>query len=165
MASAYFAANVTKYNAGGSGDNYISSGYIKSVERIWADNYTVAFTTTKTTLDIAILPANAKLIDVQVQINSAASQTSGSLGLGFSTDASYGSLFAQTDVGHNLTVSTLKLLGPNTGLGATAAGTTPFAFSAFQKVISGTQNTLTLQFNNWTMTVSTTVKTLVRYTC
>lgn len=35
------SANVTKYDAGGSGDNVISDGYIKSVEKVWVDSYTL----------------------------------------------------------------------------------------------------------------------------
>ena len=32
------AANVAKYNAGGSGDNIIADGYIKTVEKVWIDS-------------------------------------------------------------------------------------------------------------------------------
>jgi hypothetical protein len=35
------ATNVTKFDAGGSGDNYIADGYIKSVEKVWIDDYTL----------------------------------------------------------------------------------------------------------------------------
>jgi hypothetical protein len=70
---------------------------------------------------------------------------------------------AQQDVAHNLTVSTIRVPGNPAGFGAVAAayGTTKLA--AVQKVITGTQTTITLQFNNWTMTTGT-VKSVVRYT-
>jgi hypothetical protein len=60
-------ANVTKYEAGGSGDNYISDGYIKSVVRQWTDTYTFAAALPANgTIDIAVLPANAKVWGVEV---------------------------------------------------------------------------------------------------
>lgn len=158
-----FASNVTKYNAGGSGSNIVADGYIKTVEKVWMDSYTLAFTSTKTTLDIAILQPNKKISSIEVMIETTASQTSGALALGFSTDAAYGSIMAQTDVAHNLTVSSISLPGVAAGFGAVAAGFAATKLSAFQKVISGTQTTVTLQFNNWTMTTGT-VKTIVRYT-
>ena len=60
-------ANVTKYDNGGSGDNYIAGGYIKSVEKIWTDSWdgTVVLGSNDT-IKIAVIPANAKVIDVQV---------------------------------------------------------------------------------------------------
>lgn len=155
------AANVTKYNAGGSGDNIIADGYIKTVEKVWLDNYTIAFTSTKTTIDIAILSANKKLTSIDIQIETSASHTSGSLALGFSTDGAYGVLMAQTDITHNLTVTTIRLPGGIINNLNAANGQTKIA--GFQKVISGTQTTITLQVNNWTMTTGT-IKSIVRYT-
>lgn len=160
-----YSANVTKYNAGGSGDNIVADGYIKTVEKVWIDSYNLAsHTSTKVTLDIAVLSANKKLTGIEVQIETTVSQTSGALALGFSTDAAYGSIMAQTDVAHNLTVTTLKLPGAALGLGAVAAAYGGFSkVGAFQKVLAGTQTTVTLQLNNWTMT-NGTIKTIVRYT-
>lgn len=60
-------ANKTKYDAGGSGDNCIADGYIKSVEKIWMDSF--AFTEVLTTADtvaIATIPANKKITSVEV---------------------------------------------------------------------------------------------------
>ena len=163
MASAYFSANVTKYNAGGSGDNYIPDGYIKTVEKVWMDTYTIAFTLTKTTLDIAVLPPNKKITSIQVMIETSASQTNGTLALGFSTDAAVGVLKAPGVISHNLTCSTLSMPQSNVLNAATALVGLGDTLSAWQKVTSGTQCTITLQFNNWTMTTGT-VKTIVRYT-
>lgn len=163
MSSAYKAGNVTKYEAGGSGDNYIPDGYIKTVEKVWVDAYTIAFTLTKTTLDIAILPTNKKLLGIDVMIETSTSQTNGTLSLGWSEDAAYGGIIEPVTVTHNLTTSMLRF--PSAGvLGAVVALTQPGGkVGMFQKVTSGTQTTLTLQFNNWTMTIGT-VKTVVRYT-
>jgi hypothetical protein len=74
------AANVTKYDAGGSGDNYIADGYIKSVEKVWLDSYAVGTTSIASNDSIAIgmVPKGKKLTDVQVYLPilmSAASNT------------------------------------------------------------------------------------------
>ena len=64
--TAYKGANVTKYDVGG-GDNYISDGYIKTVEKVWIDY--LAFTSVLTTADsvlIAKVPANKKITGVEV---------------------------------------------------------------------------------------------------
>ena len=163
MASANFAGNVTKYNAGGSGDNIIPDGYIKTVEKIWMDAYTIAFTLTKTTLDIAILPTNKKITEILVQIETSVSQTSGSLALGYSEDGAFGTIMTQTDVCHNLTISTIRMPGAAWGFGTAAIQKIDTKLAAFQAVTTGTKTTITLQFNNWTMTTGT-VKTIVRYT-
>jgi hypothetical protein len=164
MASAYFSSNVTKFNAGGSGDNVIADGYIKTVEKVWLDSYTIAFTSTKTTLDIAVLPDNKKVTSIDIMIATTAAQTNGTLSIGWSEDAAYGTVMSPVTITHNGTLSTISL--PAAGiLGAVVALTqgNDFKIGAFQEVTSGTKTTLALQFNNWTMT-SGTVKTVVRYT-
>jgi len=63
------ATNVTKYDAGGSGDNCIADGYIKSVEKVWLDTYTIAAAIpTTTSIKIATIPANKKITDVVVHM-------------------------------------------------------------------------------------------------
>ena len=66
--AAYKGVNVTKFEAGGSGSNYISDGLIKSVEKIWTDTYTVGTTalTTADTITIALLPAGKKITSIEV---------------------------------------------------------------------------------------------------
>ena len=39
------SANLTKYDNGGTGDNIIPDGYIKTVEKVWIDTYTYSATT------------------------------------------------------------------------------------------------------------------------
>lgn len=161
------ASNVTKYNAGGSGDNVIADGYIKAVEKVWIDSYTIAFTNTNTTIDIAVLPENKKITGVDVIIYTTVSQTSGTVSLGFSTDASVDTLLAASTLTHNATVTSISLPSPGllnsanyTGVGLTIFGA---VLAGFQKVTTGTQVTVSLKLNNWTMTTGT-VKTIVRYT-
>lgn len=63
------ATQVTKYDAGGSGDNCIADGYIKSVEKVWLDTYTfTGALTTATSIKIATIPANKKITDVVVHM-------------------------------------------------------------------------------------------------
>jgi len=66
--SAFKAGNVTKYDAGGSGDNYIEDGYIKSVEKVWIDSYTNTTNaiTSADTILIGYIPKNKKLTEVVV---------------------------------------------------------------------------------------------------
>src|SRR3990172_8679815 len=113
------AANVTKYNAGGSGDNIIDDGYIKTVEKVWIDSYTIAFTNTNTTIDIAVLPVNKKITSVVAIINTTASQTNWTVSLGFSTDSAVNTLMVATTITHNLTRSSICL--PAGGILGTAA--------------------------------------------
>lgn len=158
------SANVTKFNAGGSGDNIIADGYIKTVEKVWIDSYTIAFTNTNSTIDIAVLPENKKITGITVLIETTASQTNGTVSIGFSTDASANTLMAATTVTHNLTLSGIVL--PSGGnIGSVVAGAQPpdFVTSGFQFVTGGTQTTVAIKLNNWTMT-SGTIKTIVRYT-
>jgi hypothetical protein len=158
------ATNVGIYNLGSApGDHIIPGGYVKASEECWLDSYTIAFTSTKTTLDIAVIPANRKLTSVDVVIETSISQTSGCLALGFSSDAAYGSVMEQSSIAHNFTLSTLSLFSRQNALYSNTLTGWIMKLNAFQKVISGTQNTLTLQFNNWTMTTGT-VKSIVRYT-
>jgi hypothetical protein len=165
------AANVAKYSAGGSGNNVIGDGYIKSVERLWVDSYTIAFTNTNTTIDIAKLEANKKIIGIEVVIISSISQTNGTVSVGFSTDANIDTFMAPATITHNLTRSGIVL--PTVGfvsVGASATVTsativTQFVASAggIQKVTGGTQTTISVKLNNWTMTTGT-MYTVVRYT-
>ena len=68
MASLY-ADNVTKVRAGGSGDNYVADGFIKTVEKVWIDTYTVAAAIPSTSsLCIGKIPKGKKLTDVIVYL-------------------------------------------------------------------------------------------------
>jgi len=75
------AVNVTKYDAGGSGDNYISDGYIKSVEKVWIDSVATGTTAlgSDDTLLLGYVPKNKKITEIVVQCP-AISTDEGSLG-------------------------------------------------------------------------------------
>lgn len=82
----YKAANQTKYDAGGSGDNIIDDGYIKSVEKIWMDTFTMAtLLTSNDTIQIATIPANKKITGVDVYFD-AITPTTCTIDVGISGD-------------------------------------------------------------------------------
>jgi len=65
--SEYKAANVTKYDAGGTGDNLIDTGLIKSVEQVWVDSYAFTAAIAKDdTYVIARIPPGKRITDVIV---------------------------------------------------------------------------------------------------
>ena len=161
------ASNVTKYSAGGSGDNIIADGYIKAVEKSWLDSYTIAFTNTNTTIDIAVLAENKKVTGIDVYIYTTVSQTSGTVSIGFSTDAlaagSHNAFLAPTTLTHDKTVTTISLWGGGVTQQNLSTAAVDGVLAGFQKVLEGTATTIALKLNNWTMTTGT-VKTVVRYT-
>lgn len=167
------ASNLTKYYAGGSGDNVIADGYIKTVEKVWLDSYTIAFTNTLTTIQIAELPENKKITSIVVEILTTASQTSGTISIGYVEDntdilatTGVSDFLAPFQLTHNLTRTTISLPGGMlNSVNYTGAGLTivPMAFGGFQAVTGGTQTTIGIKLNNWTAT-SGTIKTIVRYT-
>ncbi len=67
--SSVYGANVTKVRAGGSGDNYVHDGFIKTVEKVWIDSY--AYTSpdwarSSNSLVIARVPRGKKITDIVV---------------------------------------------------------------------------------------------------
>jgi hypothetical protein len=65
------AANVTKYDAGGSGDNCIADGLIKSVEKVWIDSYTLAAAGALGSDDsicLGLVPKGKKITEVVVYL-------------------------------------------------------------------------------------------------
>jgi hypothetical protein len=166
------AANVTKFLSGGSGNNYIPDGYIKSIEKVWFDTYTIAFTNTNTTVDFAVLPmSNKKIMGIEVAIFTSISQSNGTLSIGFNTDANIDAFLPATTISHNATYSGIVL--PTIGFiqaytsatttNATNVIQTPMRQAAYQLITAGTQTTISLKLNNWTMTTGT-IYTIVRYT-
>lgn len=157
--------NTGKYQAGGSGSNYIPDGYIKTVEKLWIDWYDIAFTNTNTTIDIAVIPPNKKIVAIQAEIITSVTQSSGTVSIGFNTDANVDSLMAATTITHNLTRTSIGLgLGNN----ILVAGTNTYyamTITGFQLALAtnDTRTTISIKLNNWTMTTGT-VKTIVRYT-
>lgn len=156
------ATNVTRFKAPG-GNNVIPDGYIKTVEKVWLDDYTIAFTNTNTTIDIAVLPENKKVTGIIVEIETTTSQTSGTVSIGYSTDSAVDTFLAPTSLTHNLTRTSISLPSPGVVDTDLATIIAPSAHDGFQAVTTGTATTISVKLNNWTMT-SGTLKTKVSYT-
>lgn len=166
------SANTAKYYAGGSGDNIIADGFIRTVEKVWIDSYTIAFTNTLTTIQIAEIPENKKITSIVVEIATSASQSNGTISIGYVEDTTdilstggVSDFLAPTTLSHNLTRTSIILPGFGVLSQATATSSTvsPAVLGGFQSVTGGTQTTIGIKLNNWTMTTGT-IKTIVRYT-
>jgi len=159
------SANVTKYDNGGSGDNYIGNGLIKSVEKIWTDTYVLGSVTTNDSICIARIPANKQLIDVIVHMPA----TSGGV-----TTATVALQLSNTPVTNSGTASNLgnmKVLsgGVNETILATGTSCTlQLGPSGFLSTTGTTELGLWLIKNDsGGATIGTTggtLKTVVRYT-
>lgn len=156
--------NITKYDNGGSGDNCIADGYIKSVEKVWIDTYTFAAAVpTTTSIKIATIPANKKVTDVVVHmpvITAPATSCTVYLKTGSSTAvtsyfgalANEGGVAAQTVSFDGGTACTLRL-------NAVAVG------GAFTPLAAQTDLYLLINAAGGTTSITAgTMKTIVRYT-
>lgn len=79
MAILNFGTNVTKYLAGGTGDNIIPDGFIKTVEKVWLDTYVYSSAATigaTMTIEIAQIPGGKKITGIEVYGLGALSATS-----------------------------------------------------------------------------------------
>lgn len=115
--------NVTKYDAGGSGDNVIADGYIKSVPKVWIDTYALTATsgpalTVGTMLLCGYIPENKKIIGCDVYFPAALSGaavtgtgTTISIGVKLASGATNGTLFLSG--GECLTATTKLEAGTN----------------------------------------------------
>lgn len=160
MAStAYNAATVTKVEAGGSGDNYIADGYIKSVEKIWIDSWTNdGDTSTHAAIAIAKLPDNKKITSIEIQIETLATQSTGNIGLGTADDEDkFMSLIA---INHNLTYTTINW---PSGINTWDAQGQLDVGKALQYPGLSDGSDIVLVLSDWTNTGGT-VTSIVRYT-
>ena len=162
------ATYVAKFNAGGSGDNIVPDGYIKTVEKVWLDTYTMDFTLTRATIDIAVIPPNKKITSIDIDILSTYSITTGTVAVGFSTDASIDSFLTETVIingGVDLSRTTIHLPGAWHQKATTTSSTIAWgAIAGFQKVTGGTQTTISLRLDDWVIGSVGTIRTAVRYT-
>ncbi len=152
-------ANVTKYDAGGSGDNYIADGYIKSVEKIWYDSYAIGTTalTTADTIIIARIPPNKKIMDVQVcypALTTEGTGTGSTLAVGVTGDLD--KFIDDVEIG--AAVGTIDAKNTTSARMDNADG--------MAYLTTGSTNTaIILSFGRKaTLTTSSTIKTIVRYT-
>uniref|UniRef100_A0A6M3XPH8 Uncharacterized protein n=1 Tax=viral metagenome TaxID=1070528 RepID=A0A6M3XPH8_9ZZZZ len=149
------AANVTKYDAGGSGDNIVADGLIKTVEKVWIDTYAVAAAIpTTSSLMIARIPKGKKLTDVIVYLPvlSAAATTS--------------TVYLETAASTTVSAwgGALEALG--TGSYAVATATIGTVRLGQTKVFSefAADTALYLMINPATTITAGTIKTIVKWT-
>jgi len=156
--SAFVGDNLTKYNAGGAGDNVVADGYIKTVEKVWMDSYTFsAVLTTADTLAIASIPPNKKIVGVDVFFPTAITPTTCTILVGTADD-------------EDKFIDDGRVVGYNGASGAAIGALQTLSMNnpdGFQYVTTSTTNT-TIYFKIGTvaMTAPTagTIKTVVRYT-
>jgi hypothetical protein len=155
------AENITKYDAGGAGDNIIADGYIKTVEKIWLDRYTLVVSgqiPSNSTLDIARIPENKKITGIDIffpaSFSGAAATGTGttiSIGArttGLSTNVTASTLFL--NAGECLTATTMLSANTNAGIGY---------------VTTGGANVIFLQFGRLATTITAGyITSIVRYT-
>jgi hypothetical protein len=167
------ATYVAKFVAGGSGDNVVPDGYIKSVEKIWMDTYTIAYTNTNTTVVIAEIPTNKKITSIYVDILGALTFSNATISIGYVQDAAtcisatgVDDFMVATVVSHNLTRCCISLPYPGIfmeSVTTTSSTVSPSKFAGFQAVTEGTNTTIGIKINNYVGTTGT-IKSIVRYT-
>ena len=86
----YVATNSTLFNLGASGDNMIMDGYVRAVEKVWIDSYLFGATlmTTSDTLLIGYVPANKKIVGVEVYVPQSLTPTTCAICVGISGSTS-----------------------------------------------------------------------------
>ena len=158
MALANKATNVTKYVAGGSGDNIIPDGMIKTVEKVWLDTYVFSSAATIGTgmvIDIAVVPAGKKITGISV----------------FGLNASAISATSTNAVSIGARFGTGAVTNATQFLGATTLGTATFndnpimARSNIGVEVTSSTHTIFLLFTAATPSITGgTISTIVRYT-
>ena len=152
--TAFKGANKTKYDAGGSGDNVISDGFIKTVEKVWLDSIALGETplTTADTIAIATIPANKKITGVEIYIPASQAPTGATITVGTTGDADKfiksTEIFQFKDTAVNEEVGVIRMNNPDGFQFVTTAATD--IFLALDTVALTTTNG--------------TIKTIVRYT-
>lgn len=150
--------NVTKFDAGGSGDNVVDDGFIKSVEKVWIDSYAFgAALASSTSILIARIPANKKVTDIVVHMDpcnvTAATASSLYCGTGVSTSITpyFGKLIlggdTQLTTFNGFSASTLRL----NAIGDHFGQVLPVAIGVYLTIGPST-------------TTAGTLRTIVRYT-
>lgn len=153
------AANLTKYVAGGTGDNIIQDGYIKAVEKIWLDSFTyTAVVTTADTIAIASIPKNKKITGVEIYLPVTFAPTNTTINVGISSSTA---LF--------VTSSTTYVVGNAAATGSTVMVNNKVTMNnpaGFQFITTLDQNLIYLSLGVTAMTLPTagTITSIVRYT-
>ena len=168
----YVATNATLYNAGGSGDNLIPDGYVRTVEKIWLDSYTWGTSTIPSSGDtilIGYIPANKKIVGCEVYVPSTITPTTVAINVGpsystsllISNSTQY--VFSAPTAG-TVTYNVVRLNNPaGMGFVVTSATTTT---SGSTSVLSNVNTAIYLTVGGASFTAPTigTITTILRYT-
>jgi hypothetical protein len=154
------AANVTKYDAGGTGDNIIADGFIKTVEKVWIDSYAgTAAIPSGTVIDIAVIPENKKITGIDLYFPAA---ISGNAATGTGTTMSLGYRNAAGTTSATLFLNAGECLTATKKLSADAV-------AGINYITAGGTNVITLLIGRLATTVTGStaaplIKSIVRYT-
>lgn len=126
--------NTTKLDAGPSGDNVITQGLVNAQVEVWTEVYEAAALADPSTIDIAELPANAKVLKIEMYSDALGASTTIDMGDSNDVDrysaapfdtSTAGKFVSDTPDGHQYVIGTnsgdsrLQL----TMVGAAATGT------------------------------------------
>ena len=166
MALANKAPNVTKYVAGGTGDNIIPDGFIKTVEKVWLENFVYSSALTigiGMVIDIAIIPVGKKITGIEVI--GVGGATLGTLSNGtISIGARYGTA-AITNATQFLAATTYGALGLSAGTATISVYQPLCANTNLNVEVTGATHTIFMQFGVSSATVTGgNIATKVRYT-
>ena len=153
--SAFKSANVTKLDAGGSGDNYIEDGYVKTVEKIWMDSFSfTAVITTGDTITIARIPPGKKITSVEVFFP-AITPTNSTIQVGITGNTS-----------RFISSASVVALGAAGALIAASAAKSNITGAGSYVTTGSTDTAIVMQIGVTAMTAPTagTIYTIVRYT-
>ncbi len=150
--AAHKAANVTKYEAGGSGDNIVKDGYIRTVEKVWIDTYDVdGAITTEDSILIARIPKGKKITTADIWIPALGTTTSATINVGTKAPAE---TLAST------------ALGSQAWANLATAATVRLPLEAAKTALVNTDDPVEvhLSFDQATTVTGGTIRSIVRYT-
>lgn len=166
MALANKATNVTKYVAGGTGDNIIPDGFIKAVEKVWLDTYVYSSSATIGTgmvIDIGIIPVGKKITGIEIMGVGGATLSATSTNA-ISIGARYGTT-ATTNATQFLAATTYGALGLSGGTATISVYSPLCANTGLNVEVTGSTHTIFLQFTAASPSITGgTIATKVRYT-
>ena len=150
------SANVTKYDAGGSGDNIVSQGLIKTVEKVWLDTYTYSSSSTIGSgmqIEIAAIPQGRKITGIEVY------------GIGTLSATSTNNISIGTKLASGVTNATLFLAATTYGTASVRGLDLVFANAGLYTELTGGTNKIILTFGGANPSVTGgTLYTKVKYT-
>lgn len=161
----YSATNVALYNLGGSGDNMIPDGYIRSTEKIWLDSYvystaSASLLTTADTVNIGYIPANKKIVGCEVYLPATFLPTAATINVGpsYSTALLISSSTAYIGASQNV----CRMNNP-AGMGFVVTSSTSSVSGGTIQTFVNTAIYLSIGVSALTTPTAGTITTIIRY--